>query len=65
MGGAEDHYSQVGDYHAKNHNNVVDFWDTEAPAYGKNGTYNCFLYAERTVDIVQKVHKYRCCGLLQ
>ena len=71
MGGAEDHYTQIGDYKGvvygdarddlKNYSsvdaegeNIVDIWDTSAPAYGKNGTYNCLMYNDRTLEIINK-----------
>jgi len=45
LSGEEDHYTQtVG----KN----VDLWEDEAPAYGKNGTYGGFIYANHTLDAI-------------
>lgn len=30
----------------------VDLWDTNQPAYGQNGTYGAFIYARRSLDII-------------
>ena len=49
MSGEEDHYTQLGGYK----NGIVDIWDTDRPALGRNGTYNCYQYAERTLGIIR------------
>jgi arylsulfatase I/J len=58
MGGAEDHYTQHGDYKIKYENgelgytSAVDLWENDGPAYGKNGTYNAYSFAQHAVDII-------------
>lgn len=32
---------------------AVDLWDTDSPAYGRNGTYNAFGFSRRAVDIIE------------
>ena len=49
LAGAEDHYTQVQRGEAGCVG--VDLWDTDKPAYGKNGTYSEFMYN----DIAQKI----------
>eukprot|EP01060_Flectonema_neradi_P008631 TRINITY_DN16161_c0_g1_i1.p1 TRINITY_DN16161_c0_g1~~TRINITY_DN16161_c0_g1_i1.p1 ORF type:complete len:510 (+),score=108.53 TRINITY_DN16161_c0_g1_i1:36-1532(+) len=50
LGGGEDHNTQ----RSYETNNYVDLWNNNGPAYGKNGTYSCFLYGRQAVDIVMK-----------
>ena len=45
LSGGEDHYTQI------QRGNIfgqpgVDFWQTDRPAYGLNGTYACYTYDE-------------------
>lgn len=54
MGGEEDHYTQHGGYKHKGGSPAVDLWENEAPAYGKNGTYNAFHFTEHAVNIIQQ-----------
>eukprot|EP01060_Flectonema_neradi_P009096 TRINITY_DN16506_c0_g1_i1.p1 TRINITY_DN16506_c0_g1~~TRINITY_DN16506_c0_g1_i1.p1 ORF type:complete len:511 (+),score=114.92 TRINITY_DN16506_c0_g1_i1:174-1535(+) len=48
LSGGEDHNTQRS-YETKNY---VDLWNNNGPAYGKNGTYSCFLYGQKAVDII-------------
>jgi arylsulfatase B len=54
--GGEDHFTQVN----VDTNNVkfVDLWSQEAPAYGRNGTYSTYLYANEAVRVIQQ-HSYK------
>ena len=45
LSGAEDHYTQIAGAH-------VDLWEDNAPAYGKNGTYGGYTYANHTLDAI-------------
>mmetsp|Transcript_36903 Transcript_36903/g.80960 ORF Transcript_36903/g.80960 Transcript_36903/m.80960 type:complete len:523 (-) Transcript_36903:110-1678(-) len=54
MGGGEDHYTQMGGYGAVDFaGTVVDLWENDGPAYGQNGTYNAFHFAERAVKLIE------------
>ena len=33
---------------------IIDLWESNQPAYGKNGTYNCFMYNDRTIEIIKQ-----------
>ena len=48
LSGGEDHNTQRS-YETKQY---VDLWNNHGPAYGRNGTYSCFLYAQQAVDII-------------
>ncbi|KAG7372537.1 sulfatase [Nitzschia inconspicua] len=50
--GGEDHFTQIN----VDTNNVefVDLWSQEAPAYGRNGTYSTYLYADEAVRVIQR-----------
>merc|ERR1711879_666097 len=61
--GACDHWSQKdgedGCHNTANPNlltpgSSTDFWDTDHPAYGMNGTYGDYLYVGRAVDTIMK-----------
>eukprot|EP01050_Picozoa_sp_SAG11_P018615 SAG11_NODE_2844_length_2914_cov_1.684192_3_plen_146_part_00 len=52
LGGSEGHYNQrEGNTGAAGQ--PVDLWVDEAPGYGKNGTYNAFMYTDHHVSIYE------------
>jgi len=50
LAGGEDHYTQLQSGEAGCPG--VDLWQTNAPAYGKNGTYAAFMYNEELERII-------------
>mmetsp|Transcript_79360 Transcript_79360/g.233146 ORF Transcript_79360/g.233146 Transcript_79360/m.233146 type:complete len:508 (-) Transcript_79360:77-1600(-) len=52
--GSEDHWTQRNG--AKWH---VDLWDTDKPAYGRNGTYSAELFGSYAVQSIQRHHRER------
>lgn len=50
LGGETDHWTQAITYEFGAY---VDLWDTDAPAYGQNGTYGGFMYARRAVEVIK------------
>eukprot|EP01063_Lacrimia_lanifica_P001939 TRINITY_DN11001_c0_g2_i2.p1 TRINITY_DN11001_c0_g2~~TRINITY_DN11001_c0_g2_i2.p1 ORF type:complete len:493 (+),score=163.32 TRINITY_DN11001_c0_g2_i2:27-1505(+) len=48
--GGEDHNTQIG-YEA---GHKVDLWQNDSPAYGRNGTNSCPLYAQDTVRFIDE-----------
>jgi len=47
LSGEEDHYTQM-------EQGFIDFWDTDKPAYGKNGIqYGAFNFEQRAVSIIK------------
>ena len=51
LAGGEDHYTQLQSGEAGCPG--VDLWQTNAPAYGKNGTYAAFTYNEELEKIIK------------
>lgn len=50
--GWEYHYTQRAPAIKSNITDLVDLWDTNGPAHGKNGTYSAFLYSGYVVDVI-------------
>eukprot|EP01084_Bolivina_argentea_P027872 51784_1 len=54
VSGGEDHYTQ--NYTQNSIDNIscsgIDLWDTNTPAFGKNGTYGGYLYSNRAIEII-------------
>eukprot|EP01059_Diplonema_ambulator_P008473 TRINITY_DN1810_c0_g1_i1.p1 TRINITY_DN1810_c0_g1~~TRINITY_DN1810_c0_g1_i1.p1 ORF type:complete len:503 (+),score=147.16 TRINITY_DN1810_c0_g1_i1:154-1509(+) len=48
LSGGEDHYTQQS-YETSNY---VDLWQQTGPAYGRNGTYSCYLYGGEAVQVI-------------
>eukprot|EP01063_Lacrimia_lanifica_P008670 TRINITY_DN1571_c0_g1_i2.p1 TRINITY_DN1571_c0_g1~~TRINITY_DN1571_c0_g1_i2.p1 ORF type:complete len:1106 (+),score=165.84 TRINITY_DN1571_c0_g1_i2:560-3877(+) len=51
LAGAEDHFTQM-QLTGESGCHGVDLWDTDKPAYGKNGTYSEFTYNKRAQAII-------------
>ena len=52
LGGSEGHFNQrEGNSGAPG--NPVDLWINDGPGYGKNGTYNAFMYTDHHVSIYE------------
>ena len=50
--GGEDHYTQAAYEAAVAGHKPVDLWQGHAPAFGRNGTYSCTLYAEEARRLI-------------
>ena len=54
--GGEDHYSEAticGAPVCGEHPKSIDIWDSDRPAYAKNGTWSAQLFAEAAIAVVE------------
>ena len=50
--GGEDHFTQIN--LDSNNTNFVDLWQQDQPAYGQNGTYSTYMYADKAVQVIEQ-----------